>query len=103
MKTWKAYKKVQKDNTRRYKNLTKDRQKHLREKGYIYYIAVTNESTNEVQYVDLDWYTWPILWPKTKVDPLESYESAAKIVEVVSEFARPLNLPWKIEIQWEPK
>lgn len=130
--TWKAYKNVQKDNTRRYKNLTKDRQKHLQKQGYKnsgkanvkksqnllnkyypevqeqepecnYYVAVTDKNNNEVQYVDSDWYTWPLLWRKTEVCPLKSYESASEIVEEVGEYARQHNLSWIIRIQWEPK
>ena len=127
-----AYKSVQKNNTRRFKNLTKDRQKHLQRQGYKnsgkanvkksralldlyhpevqkqepecnYYIAVTDKDTNIVQYADSNWYIWPMLCPKSRVSPLESYESAAEVAEEVGMYALEQNLPWKIEIQWETK
>ena len=131
MKTWKAYKKVQKDNTRRYKNLTKDRQKHLQKLGYKnsgtanvkkshalldryypevqeqgpecnYYIVVTDKCINIVQYADFDWHIWPgRLLRKAEVSPLKSYEAAAEVAEEVGMYALEQNLPWKIEIQWE--
>ena len=130
--TWKAYKSVQKDNTRRFNNLTKDRQKHLQRQGYKnsgkanvkksralldlyhpevqeqepeckYYVAVTDKDTNIVQYTDPNWYIWPMLCPKSRVSPLESYESAAEVAEEVGMYAIEQNLPWKIEIQWETK
>ena len=131
-KTWKAYKNVQKDNTRRFNNLTKDRQKQLRKKGYKnsgeanikksrallnlyypevqkqepecnYYVAVTNTDTNEVQYAGSEWYIGSKLWRKTDVSPLKSYESAAEIAEDVYMYSIQHNLPWKLNIQWEPK
>ena len=132
MGIWKAYKNVQKNNTRRYKNLTKDRQKHLQRQGYKnsgkanvkksralldlfhpevqeqepeckYYVAVTDKDTNIVQYADSDWYIWPLLWPKARVSFLESYEAAAEVAEEVGMYAIEQNLPWKIEIQWDTK
>ena len=131
-KTWKSYSSVQKDNTHRYNNLTKDQQKQLREKGYKnsgkanvkkshnilnkyypevqnqepecnYYIAVTDKNTNEVRYAIIDAKLGALLWRKTEVCPLKSYESAAEIVEEVGEYARQHNLSWQIRIQWEPK
>ena len=132
MGIWKAYKNVRKDNTRRFKNLTKDRQKHLQRQGYKnsgkanvkksralldlyhpevqeqepeckYYVAVTDKDTNIVQYTDSNWYIWPMLCPKSRVSPLESYESAAEVAEEVGMYAIEQNLPWKIEIQWDTK
>ena len=133
MGIWKAYKNVQKDNTRRFKNLTKDRQKHLQRQGYEnsgkanvkksralldlyhpevqkqepeckYYVAVTDKDTNnEPLYADSNWYIWPMLCPKSRVSPLESYESAAEVAEEVGMYAIEQNLPWKIEIQWDTK
>ena len=132
MSIWKAYKNVQKDNTRRFKNLTKDRQKHLQKQGYKnsgkanvkksralldlyhpevqeqepkcnYFVVVTNTDTNEVLYAGSEWYIGPKLWLKTEVSPLKSYESAAEIVEDVYMYSIEQNLPWKIEVQWETK
>ena len=132
MSIWKAYKNVQKDNTRRFKNLTKDRQKHLQRQGYKnsgkanvkksralldlyhpevqeqepkcnYFVVVTNTDTNEVLYAGSEWYIGPKLWLKTEVSPLKSYESAAEIVEDVYMYSIEQNLPWKIEVQWETK
>ena len=132
MSIWRAYKNVQKDNTRRFKNLTKDRQKHLRRQGYKnsgkanvkksralldvfhpevqeqepeceYYVAVTDKDTNIVQYTDSNWYICHILCPKSRISPLESYESAAEVAEEVGMYALEQNLPWKIQIQWETK
>ena len=132
MSIWKAYKNVQKDNTRRFKNLTKDRQKHLQKQGYKnsgkanvkksralldlyhpevqeqepkcnYFVVVTNTDTNEVLYAGSEWYIGPKLWLKTEVSPLKSYESAAEIVEDVYMYSIEQNLPWEIEIQWETK
>ena len=132
MGTWKAYKQVQKDNTRRYHKLTKDQQKYLQIQGYKnsgnanvkksralldryypevqeqepeckYYVVVTDKDTNIVLYADFDWYIWTILWPKARVSFLESYESAAEVAEEVGMYAIVQNLPWKIEIQREIK
>ena len=129
--TWEAYRKVQKNNTRRYNNLTKLQQKQLREKGYKnsgkanvkkshnllnkyypeaqeqelhYYVAVTDKATNIVQYADSNWYIWSGLFARnTDASSLESYEAAAEVAEEVGMYAIEQNLPWKIEIQWETK
>ena len=82
-KTWD--KSLQQDNTQEYN----------------YYVAVF--AYNEDLYVDSDWYTWPILWRKTEVSPLKSYESAVRLVGEVVEYARQLDLPWQIKIQRELK
>ena len=130
--TWKAYRSVQKDNTRRFNKLTKVQQKQLQEKGYKnsgkanvkkshnilnkyypevqeqepecnYFVVVTNTDTNEVLYAESEWYIGPKLWLKTEVSPLKSYESAAEIAEDVYMYSIEQNLPWKIEVQWETK
>ena len=44
-----------------------------------------------------------MLCPKSRVSPLESYESAAEVAEEVGMYALEQNLPWKIEIQWDTK
>ena len=76
---------LQQDNTRKYN----------------YYVAVF--AYNEVLYADSKWYAWPILWPKNKVLPLKSYESAVGVSEEVGDYVIQHNLSWQIEIQWEPK
>lgn len=66
-----------------------------------YYVAVF--AYNEPLYADSDWYIWPILWRKTEVSPLKSYESAVGVAKEVVDYIIQYNLPWQIEIQWEPK
>ena len=66
-----------------------------------YYVAVF--AYNDVLYADSDWYTWPILWRKTEVSPLDSYESAVGVVENVVDYIIQHNLSWRIEIQRGPK
>ena len=66
-----------------------------------YYVAVF--AYNDVLYADSDWYFWPILWRKTEVSSLKSYESAVGVAEEVVDYVKQYNLPWQIEIQWEPK
>ena len=66
-----------------------------------YYVAVF--AYNDVLYADSDWYTWPILWRKTEVSPLDSYESAVGVVEDVVDYITQHNLSWRIEIQRGPK
>lgn len=133
MGIWKAYKNVQKDNTRRFNKLTKDRQRYLQRQGYKnsgtanvkksralldlyhpeaqepepeckYYVAVTDKDTNIVLYADSNWYIWSgLLARNTDASSLESYEAAAEVAEEVGMYAIEQNLPWKIEIQWETK
>ena len=133
MSKWKHYKQVQKDNTRRFNKLTKDRQRHLQRQGYKnsgtanvkksralldlfhpevqeqepeckYYVAVTDKDTNIVQYADSNWYIWSgLLARNTDASSLESYEAAAEVAEEVYMYAIEQNLPWEIEIQWETK
>lgn len=66
-----------------------------------YYVAVF--AYNDVLYADSDWYFWPILWRKTEVSPLNSYESAVRVVEDVVDYIIQHNLSWQIEIQRRPK
>ena len=123
--TWEAYRKVQKNNTRRYNKLTKVQQKQLREKGYKnsgkanvkksydilnkyypevqeqernYYVAVTNEDNNEVQYAEHD-SMGLLFWSKSLVHPLRLYESAEKLANYV----RKEYPSFQVEIQSSPR
>ena len=123
--TWEAYRKVQKNNTRRYNNLTKLQQKQLREKGYknsgkanvkksynilnkyypevqeqecYYYVAVTNKDNNEVQYAEHD-SMGLLFWSKSLVHPLRLYDSAERLANYVKQ-----EYPsFQVEIQSTPR
>ena len=123
--TWEAYRKVQKNNTRRYNNLTKLQQKQLREKGYknsgkanvkksydilnkyypevqeqecYYYVAVTDKDNNEVQYAEHD-SMGLLFWSKGLVHPLRLYESAERLANYVKQ-----EYPsFQVEIQSAPR
>ena len=123
--TWKAYRKVQKNNTRRYNNLTKLQQKQLREKGYknsgkanvkksydilnkyypevqeqecCYYVAVTNKDNNEVQYAEND-SMGLLFWSKSLVHPLRLYDSAKRLANYVKQEYSS----FQVEIQSAPR
>lgn len=123
--TWEAYRKVQKNNTRRYKNLTKVQQKQLREKGYKnsgkanvkkshdilnkyypevqeqecnYYVAVTSEDNNEVQYAEHD-SMGLLFWSRNLVHPLRLYKSAERLANYV----RQEYPTFQVEIQSSPR
>ena len=120
--TWQAYRSVQKDNTRRFNNLTKDQQKQLRDIGYKnsgkanvkkshnilnkyypevqeqeqnlhYYVVINNNKCAEYDNMGLHF------WPKSLAHPLKLYESAERLANYI----RQEYPSFKVEIQSNPR
>lgn len=120
--TWQAYRIVQKDNTRRFNNLTIDQQKQLRDEGYKnsgkanvkkshnilnkyypevqeqeqnlhYYVVINNNKCAEYDKMGLHF------WSKDLVHPLRLYESAERLAN----FIRQEYPSFTVEIQSNPR